>query len=198
MKMAIQNGIARGVFSYESGLGSAPIASAAAKSNSAVEQGLVSMTGTFIDTIIICTLTSIVLIITGAWQTELRGAGMTQCTFNSYFNDFGTIILTISLSLFAFTTILGWNYYGERCFEFLFGLKHIKLYHLFFVAMVFLCSFLKLDLVWIIADIVNGLMAIPNLIALFVLSPIIIKETQAYFTKKQQRPITQLQPIKHH
>ncbi|HJF16243.1 MAG TPA: sodium:alanine symporter family protein [Globicatella sulfidifaciens] len=198
MKAAIQNGIARGVFSNESGLGSSPIASAAAKSNSAVEQGLVSMTGTFIDTIIICTLTGIVLIITGAWQTEFRGALMTQYAFNAYFSEYGPFILTISLSLFAFTTILGWNYYGERCFEFLFGLKYIRYYHLFFVSMVFIGSFLNLDLVWIIADIVNGLMAIPNLISLIALSPIIIKETRAYFKAKQYNNETRLEPIKYY
>lgn len=198
MKAAIQNGIARGVFSNESGLGSSPIASAAAKSNSAVEQGLVSMTGTFIDTIIICTLTGIVLIVTGAWQTEFRGASMTQYAFNAYFSEYGTFILTISLSLFAFTTILGWNYYGERCFEFLFGLKYIRYYHLFFVSMVFIGSFLYLDLVWIIADIVNGLMAIPNLISLIALSPIIIKETRAYVKAKQYNNVTRLEPIKYY
>lgn len=181
VQMAIQNGIARGVFSNESGLGSAPIASAAAKTDSAVEQGLVSMTGTFIDTIIICTLTGVTLIITNAWQTTFEGAAMTQYAFNLQYDQMGSILLTLSLILFAFTTIIGWNYYGERCFEFLFGLRYIKLYHLFFVSMVFIGSFLKLELVWIIADIVNGLMAIPNLIALLVLSPVIILETRKYF-----------------
>ena len=107
-------------------------------------------------------------------------------------------ILTISLSLFAFTTILGWNYYGERCFEFLFGLKYIRYYHLFFISMVFIGSFLNLDLVWIIADIVNGLMAIPNLISLIALSPIIIKETRAYFKPKQYNNETRLEPIKYY
>ena len=151
VKDAIQKGIARGVFSNESGLGSAPIAAAAAKTEEPVEQGLISMTGTFIDTIIICTLTGL------------------------------SIIVTV---LFAFTTILGWSYYGERCFEFLFGTKHIKLYRSIFVVMVALGGFLKLELIWVIADIVNGLMALPNLIALLALSPVIIHETKRYFAKK--------------
>lgn len=149
VRMAIQNGVARGVFSNESGLGSAPIAAAAAKTNEPVEQGLISMTGTFIDTLIICTLTG----------------------------------LTIFLVLFTFTTILGWNYYGERCFEFLFGARFIWLYRVFFVLMVLLGGFIELDMVWIIADIVNALMALPNLIALLVLSPVVIAETKKYFDK---------------
>ena len=149
IRMAIQNGVARGVFSNESGLGSAPIAAAAAKTNEPVEQGLISMTGTFIDTLIICTLTG----------------------------------LTIFLVLFAFTTILGWNYYGERCFEFLFGVRFIWLYRVVFVLMVLLGGFIELDMVWIIADIVNALMALPNLIALLVLSPVVIAETKKYFNK---------------
>ncbi|VSK65034.1 Na+/alanine symporter [Streptococcus pneumoniae] len=149
VRMAIQNGVARGVFSNESGLGSAPIAAAAAKTNEPVEQGLISMTGTFIDTLIICTLTG----------------------------------LTIFLVLFAFTTILGWNYYGERCFEFLFGVRFIWLYRVVFVLMVLLGGFIELDMVWIIADIVNALMALPNLIALLVLSPVVIAETKKYFDK---------------
>ena len=178
--MAIRNGIARGVFSNESGLGSAPIAAAAAKTEWPAEQGLISMTGTFIDSIVICTLTGIALIISGAWQSDLNGALMTQLAFDSVFPNLGSIFLTISLSLFAFTTILGWSYYGERCFEFLFGVKKINLFRSLFVGMVLLGAFLKLEVVWIIADIVNGLMAIPNLIALLALSPIVISETKRY------------------
>ena len=178
---AIRNGIARGVFSNESGLGSAPIAAAAAKTEWPAEQGLISMTGTFIDSIIICTLTGFSLIISGVWQSDLNGAMMTQSAFASVSPMFGPIFLTISLSLFAFTTILGWSYYGERCFQFLFGAKRINLFRSLFILMVFLGGFLKLELVWIIADIVNGLMALPNLIALLVLSPIVVKETRLYF-----------------
>ncbi|HEL1639487.1 TPA: sodium:alanine symporter family protein [Streptococcus suis] len=185
VKEAIQRGIARGVFSNESGLGSAPIAAAAAKSDNPVEQGLISMTGTFIDTLIICSLTGLSILVTGQWTTEgLAGAPLTQAAFATVFGNSGTIALTISLVLFAFTTILGWSYYGERCIEFLFGTKSILPYRLLFVAMVALGGFLKLDLIWTIADIVNGLMALPNLIALLALSPIIIKETRQYFSKK--------------
>ena len=180
VSMAIRNGIARGVFSNESGLGSAPIAAAAAKTNWPAEQGLISMTGTFIDSIIICTLTGMSLIISGVWQSDLNGAIMTQSAFASVLPNLGPIFLTISLSLFAFTTILGWSYYGERCFEFLFGVKKINLFRTLFVLMVLLGAFLKLEMVWIIADIVNGLMALPNLIALLALSPVIISETKLY------------------
>lgn len=185
VKEAIQRGIARGVFSNESGLGSAPIAAAAAKSDNPVEQGLISMTGTFIDTLIICSLTGLSILVTDQWTTEgLAGAPLTQAAFATVFGNTGAIALTVSLVLFAFTTILGWSYYGERCIEFLFGTKSILPYRLLFVAMVALGGFLKLDLIWTIADIVNGLMALPNLIALLALSPIIIKETRQYFSKK--------------
>lgn len=184
VKEAIQKGIARGVFSNESGLGSAPIAAAAAKTEEPVEQGLVSMTGTFIDTIIICTLTGLSIIVTEKWTVSgLEGAPLTQAAFSSLFGTPGALALTFCLVLFAFTTILGWSYYGERCFEFLFGTKHIKLYRVIFVIMVALGGFLKLELIWIIADIVNGLMALPNLIALLALSPVIIRETKNYFSR---------------
>ncbi|HFI0466724.1 TPA: alanine/glycine:cation symporter family protein [Streptococcus suis] len=186
VQQAIQRGIARGIFSNESGLGSAPIAAAAAKSDNAVEQGLISMTGTFIDTLIICNLTGLSILVTGKWVVEgLAGAPLTQAAFASVFGQPGALALTISLVLFAYTTILGWSYYGERCIEFLFGTKSILPYRLIFVAMVALGGFLKLDLIWTIADIVNGLMALPNLIALLALSPVIIKETRQYFAKKK-------------
>ncbi|HFI0665647.1 TPA: alanine/glycine:cation symporter family protein [Streptococcus suis] len=186
VQQAIQRGIARGVFSNESGLGSAPIAAAAAKSDNPVEQGLISMTGTFIDTLIICTLTGLTILVTGQWSIEgLAGAPLTQAAFSTVFGQPGVLALTISLVLFAYTTILGWSYYGERCIEFLFGTKAIVPYRLVFVAMVALGGFLKLDLIWTIADIVNGLMALPNLIALLALSPVIIKETRQYFAKKK-------------
>ncbi|MGT2951349.1 sodium:alanine symporter family protein [Streptococcus cuniculi] len=185
VRAAIQNGIARGVFSNESGLGSAPIAAAAAKSNQPVEQGLISMIGTFIDTIIICSLTGLSILVTGQWTVEgLQGAPLTQAAFASLFGTPGALALTFSLVLFAFTTILGWSYYGERCFEFLFGTRFILLYRLVFIAMVALGGFLHLDVIWVIADIVNGLMALPNLIALLALSPIIIRETRRYFKDK--------------
>lgn len=181
IRMAIQNGVARGVFSNESGLGSAPIAAAAAKTNEPVEQGLISMTGTFIDTLIICTLTGLTILVTGVWSGDLNGVALTQSAFSTVFSYFGPALLTIFLVLFAFTTILGWNYYGERCFEFLFGVRFIWLYRVVFVLMVLLGGFIELDMVWIIADIVNALMALPNLIALLVLSPVVVAETKKYF-----------------
>lgn len=183
IRTAIQNGVARGVFSNESGLGSAPIAAAAAKTNEPVEQGLISMTGTFIDTLIICTLTGLTILVTGVWSGDLNGVALTQSAFSTTFSNFGPALLTMFLVLFAFTTILGWNYYGERCFEFLFGVRFIWLYRVVFVLMVLLGGFIELDMVWIIADIVNALMALPNLIALLVLSPVVIAETKKYFNK---------------
>lgn len=185
IRAAIQNGIARGVFSNESGLGSAPIAAAAAKSDQPVEQGLISMIGTFIDTIIICSLTGLSILVTGQWTVEgLQGAPLTQAAFSTLLGSPGALALTFSLVLFAFTTILGWSYYGERCFEFLFGTRFIFVYRLIFIAMVALGGFLQLDVIWVIADIVNGLMALPNLIALLALSPVIIRETKRYFEKQ--------------
>jgi len=183
VKMAIQNGVARGVFSNESGLGSAPIAAAAAKTKSCVRQGLISMTGTFIDTIIVCTMTGLVLIATGTWNMDYQGAAMTNYAFSVGFpsSSIGIFIVTIGLIFFAFTTIIGWNYYGERCTEYLFGVKGIKPYRIIFICLVAVGAFLKLDLIWIIADIVNALMAIPNLIALLGLSGVIIAETKSYF-----------------
>lgn len=178
--MAIRNGVARGVFSNESGLGSAPIAAAAAKTEWPAEQGLISMTGTFIDSIIVCNLTGFTLIISGVWCGDLNGAVMTQAAFANIHPFIGPIFLTLSLTLFAFTTILGWCYYGERCFEFLFGVKKIQLFRIVFVAMVLLGGFLKLEMVWVIADIVNALMAFPNLIALLALSPVVVAETKLY------------------
>lgn len=183
--VALQKGVARGVFSNESGLGSAPIAAAAAKTEEPVEQGLISMTGTFIDTIIICTLTGMAIIVTGGWSSNLDGAILTQSAFASVFGNWGILALTVSLVLFAFTTILGWSYYGERCFEFLFGAKSIPVYRAFFVAMVAIGGFIKLETIWAIADIVNGLMAFPNLVALLGLSPIILAETKKYFSKSE-------------
>ncbi|HEL0739029.1 alanine/glycine:cation symporter family protein [Streptococcus equi] len=187
VKDAIQKGIARGVFSNESGLGSAPIAAAAAKTKEPVEQGLISMTGTFIDTIIICTLTGLAILVTGQWTSALEGAPLTQSAFASIFGHMGTYALTLSLVLFAFTTILGWSYYGERCFIFLFGTTHLSYFRLIFVVMVGLGGFLKLELIWILADIVNGLMALPNLIALLALSPVVIFETRAYFKRQSTK-----------
>lgn len=181
--LAIQSGIARGVFSNESGLGSAPMAAAAAKTDSCVKQGLISMTGTFFDTIIICTMTGLALILTGAWQTDLAGAAMTTHAFAVGLNadTLGPMLVSIGLMFFAFTTILGWNYYGERCVVFLLGTKAVLPYKVIFIALVASGAFLHLDMIWIIADIVNGLMAIPNLIGLIALRHVVIEETKHYF-----------------
>lgn len=184
--MALRNGVARGVFSNESGLGSAPIVAAAAKTKWPAEQGLISMTGTFIDTIIICTLTGLSLIVTGAWSGEFNGAAMTQQAFVSVYGNLGSLLLMIGLSLFAFTTILGWNYYGERCIEYLLGVKAILPYRLIFIGLIACGPFLKLEAIWVLADIVNGLMAIPNLIALLGLTGIIVAETKRYFDYVKQ------------
>ena len=184
--MALRNGVARGVFSNESGLGSAPIVAAAAKTKWPAEQGLISMTGTFIDTIIICTLTGLSLIVTGAWSGEFNGAAMTQQAFVSVYGNLGSLLLMIGLSLFAFTTILGWNYYGERCIEYLLGVKAILPYRLIFIGLIACGPFLKLEAIWVLADIVNGLMAIPNLIALLGLTGVIVAETKHYFDYVKQ------------
>ena len=181
--MAMQNGVARGVFSNESGLGSAPIAAAAAKTKWPAEQGLISMTGTFIDTIIICSMTGLALVLTGVWQGDTAGAAMTSAAFASAYGFFGSQLLTIALVLFAFTTILGWNYYGERACIYLFGNKGVLPYRLIFIALIASGAFLKLEAIWILADIVNGLMAIPNLIALIALSGVIVAETNKYMNR---------------
>lgn len=181
--LAIQSGIARGVFSNESGLGSAPMAAAAAKTDSCVKQGLISMTGTFFDTIIICTMTGLTLVVTNAWQSDYAGAAMTSYAFASGMNSsfIGPMMVTVGLMFFAFTTILGWNYYGERCVTYLFGVKAILPYKMFFLILIASGAFLKLDVIWLIADIVNGLMAIPNLIGLLLLRDVIISETRQFF-----------------
>ncbi len=184
--MAMQNGIARGVFSNESGLGSAPIAAAAAKTKWPAEQGLISMTGTFIDTIIICSMTGLALVLTGVWNGDAAGAMMTTNAFASVFGDIGAKLLTISLVLFAFTTILGWNYYGERAVIYLTGTKGVMPYRIIFIILIASGAFLKLEAIWILADIVNGLMAIPNLIALIALAGVIVSETQIYMEHRKK------------
>lgn len=178
--LAMRSGVARGVFSNESGLGSAPIVAAAAKTKWAAEQGLISMTGTFIDTIIICTLTGLSLVVSGVWCGPLNGAAMTESAFTMAFPAFGSILLLVGLVLFAFTTILGWNYYGERCVEYLMGVKAILPYRIIFICLIACGPFLKLEEIWVLADIVNGLMAIPNLIALLALSGVVVAETKSY------------------
>ena len=179
---AIQSGVARGIFSNESGLGSAPIAAAAAQTKEPVRQGLISMTGTFLDTIIVCSMTGLVLVITGAWHAPMAGATVTNYAFaQGLGTNIGATIVTIGLLFFAFTTILGWCYYGERCFVYLVGIKGIKIYRTLFIILVGCGAFIHLDLIWLLADIVNGLMAFPNLIALVGLRHVVINETKDYF-----------------
>ena len=185
--LAMRSGVARGVFSNESGLGSAPIVAAAAKTKWPAEQGLISMTGTFIDTIIICTMTGLILVVSGTWTGTVNGAALTNEAFLMAFPDYGGIILCVGLALFAFTTILGWNYYGERSVEYIVGVKGILPYRLICIALVGCGAFIKLEVIWVLADIVNGLMAIPNLIALIGLSTVVVKETKEYYDYLQNR-----------
>ncbi|MGV6807222.1 MAG: alanine/glycine:cation symporter family protein [bacterium] len=181
--LAIQMGVARGVFSNEAGLGSAPIAHAASQTDSPVRQGIIAMLGTFIDTLVICTMTGLVLILTGAWSGETSGAAMTTGAFDAIL-PYGDKVVTLCLALFAFTTMLGWSYYGERCSEFLFGVKVIVPFRVLWVAAIVLGATLKLGLVWTIADTLNGMMAIPNLVGLLLLSPVIFRLSKAYFADK--------------
>jgi|TARA_B110000902_G_scaffold22261_2_gene24883 AGCS family alanine or glycine:cation symporter len=183
--LALQSGVARGVFSNESGLGSAPIAHAAAETNSPVRQGSIAMLGTFIDTLIICTMTGLVLVVTGVWDGELHGAAMTSAAFSSEL-PFGDIILTLCIILFAFTTMLGWSYYGERCAEFLLGPKVIVPFRVLWVVGIFLGTQMSLELVWKMSDVLNGMMAIPNLIALVFLAPVVFRLSSEYFIEEQQ------------
>ena len=181
--LAIRMGVSRGVFSNESGLGSAPIAAAAAQTKHPVLQALVSMTQTFIDTIIVCTMTGLVLILTGAWDSGKTGAELTTFAFDLGFPG-GEYIVTIGLILFAYSTILGWCYYGEKSVEYLFGEIAVKPYRYLFIVVVGLGAVAKLDFVWALSDTFNGLMAIPNLIGLLALSPVIVNETRNFFTAK--------------
>jgi AGCS family alanine or glycine:cation symporter len=191
MFVAMQKGVARGIFSNEAGLGSAPIAAAAAKTNEPVRQGLVSMTGTFIDTIIICTMTGLSIVMTDAWKVEgLEGVQVTTYAFQNglpFPDSVSAFILMLCLVFFAFTTILGWDYYSERCLEYLTGGKMgaVKVYRWLYIFAVFIGPYMTVSAVWTIADIFNGLMALPNMIALFVLSGVVAKETKDFFEKKK-------------
>ena len=184
--LAIRMGVARGVFSNESGLGSAPIAAAAAQTKSPATQALVSMTQTFIDTIIVCTMTGLVLILTGLWSSGDTGAQLTTKAFAAGMPG-GAYVVTLGIILFAYSTILGWCYYGEKSMEYLWGEKVIKPYRFVWVLFVALGAVLKLDLVWNLSDAFNGLMAFPNLVALLMLSPVIAKETREYFSPEKER-----------
>ena len=193
MVVAMQKGIARGIFSNESGLGSAPIAAAAAKTKEPVRQGLVSMTGTFIDTIVICTMTGLSIVIAGTWMNpELEGVEITVAAFQKGL-PFPPIVASFSLMLclvfFAFTTILGWNYYGERCIEYLFNRNKsvVKGYRWLYILAVFIGPYMTVAAVWNIADIFNALMAFPNLIAILALSGVVVRETKDYFARQKKQ-----------
>ena len=188
--ISMKNGIARGIFSNESGLGSAPIAAAAAKTKEPVRQGLISMTGTFIDTIIICTMTGLAIVMAGSWKDEaLQGVQITTDAFQKGLHflpsQAASFILMICLVFFAFTTILGWDYYGERCLEYLSGKNKtaVMIYRILYIAAVFIGPYMTVSAVWTIADIFNGLMALPNLVALFALNNVVAKDTKDYFKR---------------
>ena len=179
--MAIRFGVARGIFSNEAGLGSAPIAHAAARTDSPVRQGVVAMLGTFIDTIIVCSLTALVIIATGAWDSASTGAALSAEAFTQGLPGPGGAIVSFGLVVFAFSTMLAWSYYGERTAEYLMGSWVVTPYRVLWVIAVFVGAVAQLDLVWLVADVMNALMAIPNLIALLLLSPVIFRLTRRYF-----------------
>ena len=190
MMLAMQKGIARGIFSNEAGIGSAPIAAAAVQTTEPVRQGLVSMLGTIIDTVIICTMTGLSIVITGAWDMGLEGVSVTTKAFQiglPFPEQVASFVLMLCLVFFAFTTILGWNYYSEKCLEYLVGDKKtvLKGYRWLYILAVFIGPFMTVSAVWTIADIFNGLMALPNLVALVALSGVVVAETKKYFEKQK-------------
>jgi AGCS family alanine or glycine:cation symporter len=181
----IRYGVARGVFSNEAGLGTAPIAAAAAKTDQPVKQALVSMTGTFIDTIIVCSITGIVLVMGGQFTSGVTGAALTAQTFDAMLPGPGGWIVTIGLIFFAYSTILGWSYYGEKCAQYALGKRIVWPYRFLYTAFVMIGTVVSLDLVWAVSDVVNGLMAFPNLVGIVLLSGVVIKETQAYLAAER-------------
>lgn len=179
---AIRFGVARGVFSNEAGLGSAPIAHAAAKTKDPVAQGLVAMLGTFIDTIIVCSITGLAIVVSGAWTSGENGAALTAFAF-SHALPIGNYIVAVALAIFAFTTILGWSFYSEKCVQYLFGLNAVKPFRVIWTLAVPLGAVASLDFIWLLADTLNAMMAIPNLIALVLLSPVVFGLTREYFRR---------------
>ena len=183
---AITFGVARGIFSNEAGLGSAPIAHASATTDHPVRQGTVAMLGTFIDTLIICSITGLAIVVTGAWESGTTGAALSALAFSASFGDFGQTIVALSLAVFAFTTLLGWSLYGERCAQYLFGDRAVLPFRVLWVLAVPAGAMLSLELVWGVADILNALMAVPNLIALLLLSPVIVTLTREFFRNESR------------
>ena len=181
---AIRFGVARGIFSNEAGLGSAPIAHAAATTTSPVRQGSIAMLGTFIDTIIICTITGLVIVVSGAWTGGENGASLTAAAFESSLPGVGGYIVTFGISLFAFTTLLGWSFYGEKCVEYLFGVRSITPFRALWIIAIPIGATAQLNFIWLLADTLNALMALPNLVALILLSPLVFKLTRDYFATR--------------
>ena len=177
---ALRFGVARGIFSNEAGLGSAPIAHAAARTDQPVQQGMIAMLGTFIDTLIVCTMTGLVIVITDVWPSGISGASLTSMAFANAFPG-GQYIVTLGLCLFAFTTMIGWSFYGERCVVFLVGTRGILPFRIAWVLAIPVGTVVELNMVWLIADTLNAFMAIPNLIALLLLGPLVFKITREYF-----------------
>jgi AGCS family alanine or glycine:cation symporter len=184
---AIRFGVARGVFSNEAGLGSAPIAHASAVTNSPVRQGTIAMLGTFIDTLVVCTVTGLAIVLTGVWKSGETGASLSSNAFEAVLPGVGGLIVSIGLALFAFTTILGWSLYSERCIEYLYGVKAIVAFRIVWILVIPAGAIAQdqLDLVWLVADTLNALMALPNLIALLLLSPVVVHLTRDYFKEKR-------------
>ncbi|NMG48101.1 amino acid carrier protein [Azoarcus communis] len=185
--MAIRYGVARGIFSNEAGLGTAGIAQAAGQSRNPVESGLVGMMGTFIDTIVVCTMTGLVLIVTGVWNNGLKGAALSAAGFDAAFQGFGGQFLAVAITVFAFTTILGWAYYGEKCWAYLLGTSVEVPYRAVWTVFVLVGAVTHLDFVWLVADTLNAFMALPNLISLILLSPVVVRLTQAYWDQHEHK-----------
>lgn len=181
---AIRFGVARGIFSNEAGLGSAPIAHAAATTDNPVRQGSIAMLGTFIDTLIICSITGLAIVVTGAWTSGETGAALSSMAFERALPGFGGYVVSLGLAIFAFTTLLGWSFYGEKCTEYLFGVRAIRPFRILWVLAIPVGAMAQeqLDFVWLVADTLNALMALPNLIALLLLSPVVFRLTRDYFS----------------
>ncbi|HUW50333.1 MAG TPA: sodium:alanine symporter family protein [Sulfuricella sp.] len=178
---AMRFGIARGVFSNESGLGSAPIAAAAARTHDPVKQALVSMTQTFIDTLVVCTMTALVILTATSWTKGISAGQLTSASFGETLGSTGEIIVALATALFAYSTLIGWNYYGEKAIEYLFGSRSIRIYRIVFIAVVVVGAMMNLEFVWNFSDLMNGMMALPNLIGLLWLSKVVKAETDRYF-----------------
>jgi len=184
---AMRFGIARGVFSNESGLGSAPIAAAAARTHDPVKQALVSMTQTFIDTLVVCTMTALVILTATSWTEGVAAGELTSASFAETLGETGRILVALATALFAYSTLIGWNYYGEKAIEYLLGPRSIRVYRILFIAMVMVGAMIKLETVWNFSDLMNGMMAIPNLIGLLLLSKVIKDETDRYFERSRKK-----------